>query len=772
MSWKFLSRITKQTSKKVLNLSLSVIIGVSGLAAAAPFLFSQSAYATSADVYVSTAGSDTLNDCSLIASPCKTIGYALTQVASGGNVHVITAGIYTENLVITQPVNLIGPNANVDPNTVDSRSAEAIINGGSGTTIIPAADGITINGFTISSTDSGFPIYTETNTTSNLNISYDIVGSGVRAITVDGNGDNVTISHDQLNGSGYGLLIDGNHNNLKVNNNVINGPDTDYAMFMNVSDGVNGYNVNGFELKDNHIYDTVNIGANVSNADVSGNTFDAQPTSGLDAQMALHNSTVTGNTFVGGSANACFQLFGSQYGIVPSDTVTISGNNTFNDCGANTSPWNFGFQLSQGVNNITFSGNTLTNAYDAISTRTASGWTLNSNIHINSNSITGTRDLGVNNTVTGTLDATLNYWGGGVPAVSGGVNTTPYFTNAAMTTRSDAMVLPDSGGNATANNTTPQVVVTNPTQPVTVTVTNGTTDATIDFSALQSGNQATLPQTTINTQNANVQIQAGTTVTASGSWNGIINLPTIQTNTSISIPTPSGTSTTLGTVIDVGSDSVNLTFDKPVRLLIAGQANKLVGFIRNGAFTQITTACTADNATTQLSVNGDCFINVGSDMVIWTKHFTQFVTYTRNNTYVIQPGDTLSGIAAKLGLTLAQLEALNPNAGHPAGNFNLILPGDVLNVGSAVVTASVSPSAAATNGSATPVLGATTGTGGGYIGSAASTTKAPAAAVAKAVKNGGKFLGIAWYLWLVGLVVLAGAGYFAYLRSSAAQRKS
>jgi LysM repeat protein len=45
-------------------------------------------------------------------------------------------------------------------------------------------------------------------------------------------------------------------------------------------------------------------------------------------------------------------------------------------------------------------------------------------------------------------------------------------------------------------------------------------------------------------------------------------------------------------------------------------------------------------------------------------------------TYVVQSGDTMSAIAAAHGLTLARLEQLNPNAGHPSGNFNNIAPGD------------------------------------------------------------------------------------------------
>lgn len=51
-----------------------------------------------------------------------------------------------------------------------------------------------------------------------------------------------------------------------------------------------------------------------------------------------------------------------------------------------------------------------------------------------------------------------------------------------------------------------------------------------------------------------------------------------------------------------------------------------------------------------------------------------------HGTVVVQPGQSMSGIASDQGITLNQLEALNPQAGHPAGNFGDIWPGDVLTV--------------------------------------------------------------------------------------------
>lgn len=49
-------------------------------------------------------------------------------------------------------------------------------------------------------------------------------------------------------------------------------------------------------------------------------------------------------------------------------------------------------------------------------------------------------------------------------------------------------------------------------------------------------------------------------------------------------------------------------------------------------------------------------------------------------TYTVVAGDTMSKIAAQHNMSLAYLKQLNPKAGHPAGNYDNIWPGDVLTV--------------------------------------------------------------------------------------------
>jgi hypothetical protein len=59
------------------------------------------------------------------SSPLKTISEGITRVVNGGTIHV-AAGTYVEDLAIDKPLTLLGPNADINPNT-DSRFAEAIL---------------------------------------------------------------------------------------------------------------------------------------------------------------------------------------------------------------------------------------------------------------------------------------------------------------------------------------------------------------------------------------------------------------------------------------------------------------------------------------------------------------------------------------------------------------------------------------------------------------------------------------------------------------------
>ena len=193
---------------------------------------------------------------------------------------------------------------------------------------------------------------------------------------------------------------------------------------------------------------------------------------------------------------------------------------------------------------------------------------------------------------------------------------------------SPTQTVPNSDGSATLDNDTPQVVVVSPSQPVTVTIGSGTTDPSIDYSSLISEGTGTIPQTTIDSDTADIAIPA-TTMTGPADWNGVVAAPTVTT---VTLPETSGETSTLGTAIEIGFADDKLSFGNGVRILLPNQAGKKAGYSRPGtAFTEITSVCAADSQETgdALEAEGDCKIDVGLDLVIWTKHFTKFASYTK-----------------------------------------------------------------------------------------------------------------------------------------------
>ncbi|MFC5470135.1 cadherin-like beta sandwich domain-containing protein [Cohnella suwonensis] len=171
-----------------------------------------------------------------------------------------------------------------------------------------------------------------------------------------------------------------------------------------------------------------------------------------------------------------------------------------------------------------------------------------------------------------------------------------------------------------------------PSTPVSIVVPTGVTDAkvAVTTTTVGSNKEATLPfidvQATTSLGNVSVAIPQGTKITAPASWDGTIKLPVVQINSSVSV-----NNANVNAVIEVGSSDVSLTFDHAVRLLIPNMGGKSAGYVRNGVFTPITNTISADTqaaADRELAAGGDAKITVGSDLVIWTKHFTQFAAYT------------------------------------------------------------------------------------------------------------------------------------------------
>ncbi len=235
---------------------------------------------------------------------------------------------------------------------------------------------------------------------------------------------------------------------------------------------------------------------------------------------------------------------------------------------------------------------------------------------------------------------TVSYTAGTVAAADGGLLES--FPAMAVTNN---VPVPITTPEVTVDQNTKNLAVTVSTPAATITVPSTVTDATVSVATLlqapvnQTVTTSALPALTIKaitgiSQNpVQVSIPAGATISAavSDNWDGTINVPTVKENSSVQVVPDTGMTATVTSVIEIGFNDVLLTFDKAVRILIPGQAGKYVGYYRGGTFTKITKVLSSDTqaAGDALPEGGDGRIDVGSDLVIWTKHFTRFVTYTQ-----------------------------------------------------------------------------------------------------------------------------------------------
>ena len=187
----------------------------------------------------------------------------------------------------------------------------------------------------------------------------------------------------------------------------------------------------------------------------------------------------------------------------------------------------------------------------------------------------------------------------------------------------------------TVNPSTPQLVITSSSAALsTVTIPSTVVTSQLNYSLITSGGSATINNELTISKDTNgdnsvgikVTLPSSTTITGT-SWNGLLQLPKVVSSTDLTFPVSSGQVATPGIVIDIGS-SISLTFNQPVRMLFAGQSGKQVGFFHNtNTLTEITATCTSDSVSGMPSGANECKINVGSDIAIWTKHFTGFGTW-------------------------------------------------------------------------------------------------------------------------------------------------
>lgn len=200
----------------------------------------------------------------------------------------------------------------------------------------------------------------------------------------------------------------------------------------------------------------------------------------------------------------------------------------------------------------------------------------------------------VRNLDSNSLNAQYNYWGSASPdfenLIYGNVIYAPWFTDGEMTTSTIGQ-----------------------TEPVTDPETNLTESTITEEVTLSDGEiSVTLPEDVVVS-------------TTNSSWDGTINPPTIKEEASVEPSTP-GLNQTVSKVIEVGFSGTKLIFSKAVKIVIPGETGKKVGYSYEGIFYPIP-LCIPSMNETNLPEGGNCYYDDGTDIIIWTKHFTEFMTF-------------------------------------------------------------------------------------------------------------------------------------------------
>jgi|GEM_PF-6481065 len=255
------------------------------------------------------------------------INEGVNLVDDGGTVQV-GPGTYPGLITLDKAVNLQGANSGINPNT-DPRGAESIIQHNGFFSIRPAADNITIDGFTFNG--NGSRVIDATGPANNLTIINNIFNNvGTSPFTgiiqlQTGPFDGLVIRQNQFNTTGTGdnlvigagdstgvQLID-NHFGGELGGVFQNGGLMDDFLVQGNeftgSTGLNMGNTNDLRIIDNHFHDMSGPGFQVggTNIQVLANVFERVP---FDAM----------------------QFWGGEFGTTPANNVTILNNEvTYND---------------------------------------------------------------------------------------------------------------------------------------------------------------------------------------------------------------------------------------------------------------------------------------------------------------------------------------------------------------------------------------------------------------------------------------------------------
>jgi len=653
-----------------------LVLAIAGLSGTAQSASATPAVGDSSGIWYVDASVTPPGDGTSESEAFNTIADAIDNDATkAGDTIQVLEGAYSD-FTVNKPVKIVGPNDGIHPQDMSQDvptpnpnrlTGEAVINGM--VTFGAGIDDITISGFKIVTPTKSAGV--KATTSDNVAITYNDFSSGSQPIDgQNGSASTWVVSHnriDDVTGANKTAMYLVDITNLTVEDNFIRHDNPEAV-------GRRGVNLDGSN----------NVTFTGNNIDMGARGDDLATTKGLWAiQLAMTNGAVDDVTiesnWIRGARTGISGLSNNSLHnvVILQNTIYDTLSSIVLDQGSSPPPSG----VSPVIVGLEISGNDIEFFEFGVWLRGVADWLHNNEFNYSDVAISGNRftlsqptpadssctarvgeckpvsvyeETIIDGSNTGKINARGNWWGTGAgpsanqkeeSQVDSGGWISAYEDDPAKAGQpgfwpSSTAIIPID---VALNPAAPTVTVTDRTQPLVVELESRTEGAGVDYSPLLTGGAGTIPQTTITTSDGVTVKIPQTSVTATDkNWDGVIKAPTVVPKSSVTIPAESGTTVTVATAIEVGAGDIGLTFDNGVRLLLPSDSDKLVGFVRDGDLTQITTECLDDSQTTgdALAAGGDCYISVGADMVIWTKHFTTFVAYSSAATPDASPAAT------------------------------------------------------------------------------------------------------------------------------------
>ncbi|MCW3132200.1 MAG: right-handed parallel beta-helix repeat-containing protein [Candidatus Methanospirare jalkutatii] len=271
--------------------------------------------------------------------------------ASIGDTIIVRDGTYYENVVVNKKLTIKSENG----------SAYCIVDGSGSTVFTLEADGIRIEGFSITGGSDGIYIRSNNNSISNNTISSNNYG-----IVLGGN--NSSISNNLISSNNdYGIVLGGNNNS--ISNNIISNNNRGIDLEGNnnsISNNIISNNGCGIMFGGNNNSISNNI---ISNNNGGGIYFGGNNNS-------ISNNLISSNTYEGielweGNNNSISEnnISNNYCGIYLYD----SNNNSISKNNIGSNNW-YGIYLANSNNNIIYLNNFINNTYNAFSYDSTNIW--------------------------------------------------------------------------------------------------------------------------------------------------------------------------------------------------------------------------------------------------------------------------------------------------------------------------------------------------------------------------------------------------------------